>query len=40
MVKKRKSNRDTTVCDSYKANTEYSTDLTISVVSSQQIGGK
>ena len=28
------------LCDSNKANTEYSTDLTISVVSSQQIGGK
>ena len=28
------------LCNSNKANTEYSTDLTISVVSSQQIGGK
>lgn len=42
MVTKRKSNRDTLqdLCDSYKANTDYSTDLTISEVSSQQIGGK
>lgn len=42
MVTKRKSNRDTLqdLCDSYKANTDYSTDLTISEVSSQQIGGR
>ena len=42
MVTKRKSNRDTLqyLCDSYKANTDYSTDLTISEVSSQQTGGK
>lgn len=41
MVTKRKSNRDTLqyLCDSYKANTDYSTDLTISEVSSQQTGG-